>query len=235
MLRHLLLDLDGTLVDSSPGIYHSFCLACDNLSLEPPSFSQFRLLIGPPIQHIATRLYPHLDKVSLERFRRLFREDYDRVSYRMAEWYPDVVENLIALSEGLGIDLTIVTNKPTPPAVELIKAADSFHIFSRIVGIDYRVMHGTGLTFASKAEALSYVLASCSSDLSNSAYLGDTISDRDACAACSLLFIGAVYGFHQWLPEQKPQWCLERFSDIQLLLHSMSQQSQGEPPQSSLS
>jgi phosphoglycolate phosphatase len=225
MLTHLLLDLDGTLIDSSPGIYHSFCLACDSLSLKPPSLSDFCSLIGPPIQHIAARLYPHLDQVSLEHFRRVFREDYDRLSYRMAEWYPGVLDSLTVLSGELGIDLAIVTNKPTKPAVELIKHADSYDIFSRIVGIDYRVVHGAGPVFGSKAEALSYVLGSDSFDLSRSAYLGDTTNDRDACETCNLLFIAAVYGFHQWLPEQKPQWCLERFCDIQLLLSSMANQS----------
>jgi phosphoglycolate phosphatase len=222
MLSHLLLDLDGTLINSSPGIYHSFCLACDRLSLKPPDFSEFCSLIGPPIEYIAVSLYPHLGQASLEHFRRLFRQDYDAIRYRMAEWYPDVVDSLTVLSDEWGIDLTIVTNKPTRPAVELIKDSNSYDIFSRVVGIDYRVVQGTGPIFGSKAEALSYVIGSDSFDLSRSAYLGDTMSDREACEACNLLFIAAVYGFHKWLPDQKPQWCLESFRDIPLLLSMMA-------------
>lgn len=222
MLRHLLLDLDGTLIDSSQGIYHSFCLACDQLSLSHPRFSEFCLLIGPPVQHIAKHFYPHLDQDSLDCFRVLFRADYDQSRYRLAEWYPDVIDNLRSISADLGIDLTIVTNKPTRPAVELVKSAFSRDFFSRIVGIDYRVVHGMGTAFRNKAEALSFVLASDSLDLSTTAYLGDTISDRDACEACNLLFIAALYGFHEWIPEQKPRWSLEGFRDIQAVLRSIS-------------
>ena len=222
MLSHLLLDLDGTLINSSRGIYYSFCLACDRLSLKPPDFSEFCSLIGPPIENIAVSLYPQLDQATLEHFRRIFRQDYDAIRYRMAEWYPDVVDSLTVLSDEWDIDLMIVTNKPTKPAVELIKYSNSYDTFSRVVGIDYRVVHGIGPIFGSKAEALSYVIGSDSFDLSRSAYLGDTMSDREACEACNLTFIAAVYGFYKWLPDQKPQWCLESFRDIQLLLSTMA-------------
>ena len=221
MLRHLLLDLDGTLIDSFSGIYYSFCLACKSLELQPPSASDFSCLIGPPVQSIAAGLYPHLDDASLECIREVFRDDYDQVSYRRAEWFPGVLEDLAALSSVLKLDLIIVTNKPTLPATELIKEAGACHLFSRIVGIDYRVVQGIGSVFRSKAEALSYVIASSSIELSNSVYLGDTIGDRDACKACNLAFIAALYGFHEWLPGEKPKWCLHQFCDIQSLLHSM--------------
>ena len=129
---------------------------------------------------------------------------------------------MATLSRVLGIELMIVTNKPTKPAVELIKDAGLSEFFSAIVGIDYRVMHGIGDVFRSKAEALSYALSSYSLDLSRSAYLGDTDSDRDACVACNMLFIAAAYGFHQWHPEHMPKWYLDCFSDLQILLHSIS-------------
>ena len=221
MLKHLLLDLDGTLINSFPGIYHSFCLACKSLDLEPPSASGFSSLIGPPVQSIAASLYPHLDDASLERFRNVFRDDYDQVSYRRAEWFPGVLEDLASLSRVLKIDLTIVTNKPTLPATELIREAGACQLFSRIVGVDYRVVQGMGSIFKSKAEALSYVTASSSIELSNFVYLGDTIGDRDACEACNLVFIAALYGFHEWLPGELPKWRLHQFGDIQSLLHSM--------------
>ena len=225
MLSHLLLDLDGTLIDSSKGIYHSFCLACRHASVKPPSLSEFCSYIGPPIQSIAKIIYPDLDQKALEDFKKIFREDYDHTSYRMASWYPDVIDTLHYLFTDLRIDLTIVTNKPSKPAINLVKDGGLHDIFSRVVGIDYRVMKNTGPIFNSKTEALSYVLNSDDFDLSRSAYLGDTISDRDACEACDLLFVGALYGYHQWTSEQRPYWHLKRFRDIKLLLNTLEKQS----------
>ena len=221
MLEHLLLDLDGTLMDSSAGIYHSFCLACRDISVETPELAKFCTYIGPPIQVIAKRLYPHLNHNEIEHFRKIFREDYDRRSYQNAEWYPEVIENLDYLSAELGIKLTLVTNKPTKPAIKLIKNGGCHGIFSRIVGIDYLVENGAGQIFNSKAEALSYVLSTEELDISRSAYLGDTINDREACKKCGLLFIGALYGYHNWTSEERPYWHIERFKDIKVLLKSM--------------
>ena len=225
MLSNLFLDLDGTLIDSSSGIYHSFCLACRYASVKPPSLNEFCSYIGPPIQNIARRMYPDLDQKALEDFKNIFREDYDQASYRMASWYPDVIDTLHYLSADLGINLIIVTNKPSKPAINLVKEGGLLNIFSRVVGIDYRVMKNTGPIFNSKTEALSYVLNSDDFDLSRSAYLGDTLSDRDACQACDLLFVGALYGYHEWTPEQRPYWHLKRFGDIKLLLKNLEKLS----------
>lgn len=221
MLEHLLLDLDGTLIDSSAGIYHSFCLACKDVSLEPPTLGSFCSYIGPPIQDIAKSLYPSLDQETLESFKSIFREDYDRKSYQNAEWYPGVIQNLNYLYKELGIKLTIVTNKPTRPAINLVKNGGCHEVFSRIVGIDYRVEHNAGQVFSSKAEALSYVLATEECKHFKSAYLGDTINDLNACKKCGLLFIGALYGYHQWSTEQRPDLHIQQFKDIKLLLKSL--------------
>ena len=211
---HLLLDLDGTLINSSPGIYHSFSLACLSLGLQVPSFASFCQMIGPPVQDIASRLYPDLDAIALENFRKIFRNDYDSHSYRNAVWYPGVLDTLFTLALNQSLRISIVTNKPTSPSRELIKSAGMLPFFVDIVGIDYRVLHSTGAMFASKAEALSFFLDYTSTHYSQSLYVGDTLGDRDACALTRVAFIAALYGFHQWAVRDRPPLCLERFDDI---------------------
>lgn len=219
MLTHLLLDLDGTLIDSSPGIFHSFVLACEVLGLPPPRYEAFREFIGPPVQHIAAAFYPGLDPVSLETFRQAFREDYDHISYRKANWYPDVIDTLRSLLTYPLLRVSVVTNKPTRPAVELMKSPGICHCFFSIVGIDYLTVDGRGPVFASKAEALSYVLSSTLSDPAQSLYVGDTPSDQLACYQCRLPFAAALYGFHRWQAKELPSVYLERFGDIHSLLN----------------
>ena len=219
MITHLLLDLDGTLVDSSPGIYRSFVLACERFGLMPPGYVKFCSLIGPPVQEIAARLYPDFDPVSLEEFRGIFRYDYDNISYRMANWYPEVRDTLESLSTKSGISMSIVTNKPTKPALDLVKSKGLASCFSRIVGIDFLAVHFAGPVFSSKAEALSYVLLSASSELTKSVYVGDTPSDQEACDCCNLPFIACLYGFHRWHPQQMPPCRIERFGEISSFLY----------------
>lgn len=219
MLSHLLLDLDGTLVDSSPGIFHSFGVACHSLDLPPPQYEQFCYLIGPPVQHIATVLYPCLDPTSLETFRQVFRKDYDQVSYCNAHWYPGVIDTIRSLTDYPALQLSVVTNKPTKPALELLRSSDLCHCFSHVVGIDYLAAVGCGPVFASKADALAYVLSSTSSDPAQSLYLGDTPSDQAACFQCKLPFAAVLYGFHRWHAKELPPLHLERFSDLYTLIN----------------
>src|SRR3712207_7103696 len=48
--RLVLFDLDGTLVDSSPGIWASVRWAAAELGLPEPSPEQLRAMVGPPLQ-----------------------------------------------------------------------------------------------------------------------------------------------------------------------------------------
>ena len=225
---HLLLDLDGTLINSSPGIYHSFSLACLSLGLQVPSFNTFCRLIGPPVQDIANKLYPDLDAVALESFRRAFRDDYDHHSYRNAFWYPGVVETLCALGSDASLRISIVTNKPTLPSKELVRSAGLLPYFVDIFGIDYRVVHSTGAIFPNKAEALSYVLRTTHTHYSQSVYVGDTLGDQDACSRTQIPFIAALYGFHQWKVSDRPPWCLKTFVDIHSIMPVLSKVSHSQ-------
>ena len=213
MVFHLLLDMDGTLIDSSPGVYKSFCCACDALSLPHPSIKDFSSLIGPPVQTIASSLYHQLCDDRLETFRRVFRDDYDTKSYLLASWYPSVLRTILYL-KNKGIRMTIVTNKPTQPAYELVAKANIISCFDNIIGIDYLSSDLLSSNFESKAESLSYALDSSPYDLNDSIYLGDTYSDQQACEQCQLSFVAALYGFYQWETSVKPETCITTFKEI---------------------
>lgn len=219
MISHLLLDLDGTLIDSSYGIHCSFISACDKFCLPPPSYKAFCPLIGPPVQEIVSLLYPKVDSVCVEEFRKVFRCHYDNFGYRMAEWYPEVGNTLRALSTNDGISISIVTNKPTKPSLDLVMSEGLASCFSRIVGIDYLATRSAGSVFSSKAEALSYVLLTASCELAQSVYVGDTPSDQEACDRCNLPFIAALYGFHRWQHRHMPPRFIERFGEIESYLY----------------
>ena len=47
---HVLLDLDGTISDSAPGIGRSLRHAFEKCGYEPPTDEQIRSVIGPPFE-----------------------------------------------------------------------------------------------------------------------------------------------------------------------------------------
>ena len=198
MLMHLFFDFDGTLADSSPGIYASFELACKSLNLNAPAYEVFCDNIGPPVQLLARRFFPELGDGQVEAFRQTFRNDYDTERFRLCEWYEGVKPTLQALVESAGASLAVITNKPTRPTVELLSAAGLISFFKLVVGIDYQVTAGIGPVFSNKAEAITFVHSQLPESRSGAIYIGDTPSDRKASLACGLEFIAATYGFHRW-------------------------------------
>ena len=214
MKNHLILDFDGTLADSSPGIHYSFSLACSKLGLDSPPLDEFHLLIGPPVQHIAYNLFPHLDSLDLEKFRVAFREDYDKKSYLHSDWYPGVPETLVKLAAYPGLRLSVVTNKPTRPTVELLSSGNLLHLFHRVIGIDYLQHMKSGTVFQSKVDALRYILLSSPFVSRYCFYVGDTPGDQMACSKCDIPFVAALYGFHHWDNERRPLFCLENFTSL---------------------
>lgn len=215
----LFFDFDGTLADSSPGIYASFEFACTQLNLKPPAFKTFRESIGPPVQRLAQRFFPDLTETDLEAFRLFFRGDYDHYRFRQCDWYAGVKPTIAALGSLPGTNLAIVTNKPTNPTLELLKTGGLLGWFQLVVGIDYQICLGSGSAFTNKADAICFAQAHFESDASAAFYIGDTPSDRDASHSCGLQFIAATYGFYRW---QQSELCtimnISAISDLVLLL-----------------
>lgn len=221
MIKHLFLDFDGTLADSSPGIYSSFQIACGELGLSCPPIGDFRSRIGPPIQELAKLFFPALNQHELDQFRSTFRREYDSKSFRLTNWYQDVVPTIHTLSKEDRIPLSIVTNKPTAPTLELLTSAELTRYFKCVIGIDFRRHNGYGAVYASKKEALTDALTIADCPPSLCCYVGDTPQDGDSASNCDIPFVAALYGFHSWTPEQQPLLTLQSFHEIRDVIQSM--------------
>jgi len=194
----LFFDFDGTLADSSPGIYASFEFACKCQGLNAPAYAVFCSAIGPPVQVLARHFFPQLSATELETFRQTFRQDYDQDRFRFCHWYDGVEPTLLALSQIPSARLAIITNKPTIPTVELLKVAGLLHYFEIVVGLDFPVIQESGPIFTQKSEAIHLAKRCLPSDTPIGFYIGDTPSDQRASVDCGLEFIAATYGFHCW-------------------------------------
>jgi phosphoglycolate phosphatase len=219
----LFFDFDGTLADSSPGIYASFELACSSLNLTAPLFHEFCEAIGPPVQRIAHRFFPDLTDSEIEEFRQTFRDDYDNERFRLFNWYEGVKPTIQALAALPGCRLTIVTNKPTNPTLELHRMGGLSTFFDLVVGIDYLLHHGTGSAFRTMAEAIKLAHAHLGKGDAPAIYIGDTPLDRDASQACGLEFMAATYAFHRWHDsELSPSFSISTLADLIPLLEARS-------------
>lgn len=213
-MKNIVLDLDGTLIDSSEGIYSALKEAGMINKLPIPPIEKFKDHIGPPIDKIFDDIFNINDELVKRRFCASFREVYDKQYWKQVEWYPNVIHTLRYL-KSKGYKLYIVTNKPTIPSTNIVKDVCLQGVFENIIGIDYRLISKTGKRFDSKLEALDCLIKSYSLKIEESLYIGDTISDHLAASNAHMKFIGVTYGYGSWVDWHMKNECyINKFTDL---------------------
>ncbi len=135
-VRGVLLDLDGTLVDSPSVILAAFHDACAPHGAVPLP-ADARGLIGKPLDTILPRLLPRGDEAVWEEAKALFRESFARRSRAAASTlvFPGIRELLTDLAAE-GLRIAVVTSKITRSAHELLESTGLDQHPDLVVGHD---------------------------------------------------------------------------------------------------
>lgn len=150
-IRHVLLDLDGTLTDSEPGIVASMRHALHAMGRPCPDDTALRRLIGPPTYETFAMLLGN-DAAAVDQGVHLYRQRYSEIGLFESRLYEGVVEMLDAL-RALGCDLFLATSKPLVYARRIL---DHYALTTRFTGIHGAELDGTR---AAKAELIAHLLA----------------------------------------------------------------------------
>jgi phosphoglycolate phosphatase len=116
--RTLLIDVDGTLVDSFPGIRSSFLRALEDNDIPAPPEEQVRLIPGPPMVDTLRAL--GLEGDLLDSTLASYRRHYDGGGWLEAQPF-DGVEDLLRTWKAAGFTLSTATSKSESSATRLLK------------------------------------------------------------------------------------------------------------------
>lgn len=186
MQKAVLFDLDGTLFDTSPGIFHCLKLAMEQGGFPPLKPEQYRKFIGPPLadgfrQNTALSEEEILDAV------RIFREFYGSDGYRHSRLYPGMEETLKAL-RGRQIPLAVCTLKQEQMAQDLLRHFHMDGYFATVKGQDLE----------SRRQKKDIIELACR-DLGivpgDAVLVGDSPYDREGALQAGASFLGVAYGF----------------------------------------
>jgi phosphoglycolate phosphatase len=146
---HVLLDLDGTLSDSEPGILRSLQWAFEREGFPIPTDAEVRSVIGPPFEIGLPSI--GIPDDALERVINTYRDRYTRLGAFENTLYEGIIEMLDALAE-LGMSLSVATAKPEQTAHPIL---DYFGISDR-----FDVRAGATLTSErrTKAQVIDFAL-----------------------------------------------------------------------------
>jgi phosphoglycolate phosphatase len=203
----LIFDLDGTLIDSCPGIGSSLSAAFDSIGRKMPA-ADLRAIVGPPIRVIAARIEPTLSETELVQIELSYRTRYDSDGWRETVPFDGVAETLQALHLA-GVSMFIVTNKPRIPTEKILTQLRLIRLFKEISTRDSRTP-----AYDSKTEMLFGLLQRYSLNRESSVMVGDTIEDEEAAAANGLRFLYATYGYGSI---KNPHFPISQFAEISKL------------------
>jgi phosphoglycolate phosphatase len=125
---HVLLDLDGTLSDSEPGILRSLQWACEHEGFPVPTEDEVRSVIGPPFEIGLPSI--GIPDDALERVINTYRGRYERLGAYENTLYDGILEMLDAMTAA-GLSLSVATAKPertAHPILDYFQISDRFEV-----------------------------------------------------------------------------------------------------------
>ncbi len=187
-ISKLLLDLDGTLTDSKPGITRSIVHALSKMGLPAPPDTELVKLIGPPLKHIFATLMPDPTDADVDEAITLYRERFADVGLFENSVYHGIPESLEKLIAD-GYHLFLATSKPRIFARRILEHFKLDHLFNAIHGSE---MDGTR---QDKSELIDHVLRSENIKKDEAAMIGDRSHDIVGGLANNLHTIGVLWGY----------------------------------------
>ena len=186
----ILLDLDGTVTDSAPGITDTLAWTFTQLGMPVPPPDELLRYVGPPLLD-SFRDRAGLTLEERERALEVYRERYlDRGAYD-STLYPGMGP-LVRDIAAAGIPLSLATSKPETPATLMLEHFTIAEHFDIITGASEDEVRSAKADVV--AEAL-VRLRALDADLSRPVMIGDRIHDIEGAAVHGIPTIAVTWGY----------------------------------------
>ncbi len=185
---HLLFDLDGTLVDSFPGISHSINQTLTAVGREPVPETQLRQFVGKRLASIFSTLLESDDLALVDRAVDIYRPLFDEVGILDSRVFPGIPEALATLREA-GHSLQVVT----------VRSIGSARLVVRHFGLDryFDAVHGPDRTqrTCDKADLVRAALDFTGADPRDTIMIGDRSDDIRAARTHGIHAVAVEWGY----------------------------------------
>jgi phosphoglycolate phosphatase len=212
----ILFDLDGTLLDSLPGIEFSIRSAFAQCALPEPQ-KNIRSLIGPPIRSILASLAGDVSPSTLDRLEQAFRTSYDSEGWSMTPHYP-AATNVLRSLHSKGVRLFVASNKPIHIATRILQEEGTFALFEAVLTRDSRIP-----PYAGKLEIMQCLIEAHDLDPGRCLMVGDTMEDVEAAAHIPMRIAFMTHGYGH-LPESANASVVMRLNHFSELLPNLAKE-----------
>jgi phosphoglycolate phosphatase len=186
--RAVLLDLDGTLADSRPGIEACFRHMLAELGHDPAVAGDLTWAVGPPIAVSIARLLAQYDDDRVDLGVATYRTRYTTIGIYECAAFPGIPEMLAALTQA-GRSLCVATSKRRDFAERVV----DYLGFRPYLPLVYGALPSGGLD--DKKDLLAEILRVERYDPKQTTMVGDRLHDIHAAQANALRSIGVLWGY----------------------------------------
>nr|WP_249139779.1 HAD hydrolase-like protein [Bradyrhizobium japonicum] len=183
-----MLDLDGTLVDSQPGIATSCLAALRTLGHEPDDTLDIKRFIGPPLEDVLRALLAAYGDDRIDDAVVAYRQHYGESGLLGSEPYPGIGDALQAMRRA-ELQIYLATSKREVFARRILENLELATYFDGI--------HGSvpGGELDHKPELLAHILSERNISASHSLMVGDRRHDINGAHAVKMRGLGVLWGY----------------------------------------
>lgn len=187
--KAVFFDFDGTLMDTSEGIFEGGKVAMKGLGLSIPENPDWRAFIGPPLADCFRIVFGINDKATLDNLVTHYRAYYFKEGLTKAKFYPGIVDVIKEL-KNRGYLLGIATMKNSDLAGNMCDIFGVHKYFDGIFGLN---IDGTN----TKADVLNDGFRQFNLKPSECVLVGDTKFDEEGAlkAGCDCIKCNWGFGF----------------------------------------
>jgi len=186
-LLNIIFDLDGTLIDSRPGITASLKLALEDAGQDQP-LTPDQVPIGPPLVELVQSITGLSDQRRIDFVVKRFAFHYDSSGYQHSTLFDGVYSFLEALHSS-SASLYIATNKRIDPTLKILEHLSISRFFNNVFALD-----SCPGGYLSKSDMLKSLIEHCSLG-PHTVYVGDRYDDLKAAVNNSLAFRFPLWGY----------------------------------------
>lgn len=206
--KYVLFDFDGTLVDSSEGIFKSLTFAFEALGHGTPGEELLKKFVGPPLHYSFTKYCGFTSDHAYEMTDK-YRERYRKIGYlenRVYDGIPEMLERL----QNEGYVLSTASSKPIKFINDICEQRDIKKYFSYIGGTQFDNIK------ESKTTVIQGAMNALGANTDNTLMVGDRLFDiqgaHEAGVPCCAVLFG--FGNRAEFEEYKADYIIEKPNDI---------------------
>ena len=189
MNKAVIFDLDGTLIDSLPDIFHYVNITLEKFGEKKRAYNEVRAFIGYGAKNLVKKSFGgFIDGEDLKERLDFYNREYTASGSPETKLFDGVKEVLIEL-KNRGYKLAILTNKPQ------ITTEDVYKRYLSDIGFDVVFGAREGVKIKPDPEALNMILTELGVEKENAYFVGDGETDIITAINGCVKPVGVLWGY----------------------------------------